>query len=167
MSGHQLTRGQRLKSQLNKAAAIAILASPSLALAAKKPSPPPPPPTPPGIPPAPQPAPLNAAPNVHWFAAWDQNTAPAAADFFATPSVFNTVPSVIAAVTAFNGSAAVPTPLGVKVEQALVPAAANVLFNSPFQPGNKQLSYVFADIEAGTPLSGAPDVAGRVLQVRT
>src|SRR5688572_12748952 len=102
MSGHNLTRAQRLMGKIGAAAVIATLSgvpqelahwfagdhdTSSMALAGKPPKPPPPPPPPPPAGTAPLPTALNADPSTIWFADWHENTAASApANFFATPT---------------------------------------------------------------------------------
>ncbi|HYO07680.1 MAG TPA: PEP-CTERM sorting domain-containing protein [Tepidisphaeraceae bacterium] len=163
MSGQRLTRGKRIIGKLGTAAVVATLsAAPSVAFAGKPPSPPPPPPPPPA---APQPAPLNADPNVHWFAAWDENTAPGSTDFFATPSTSTGLANV---QFQLNGSATAGKPLGIKVESPIPSATATSLFNTQYT-GGKAISYVFGDIETSPVKNKAAvvsDVTNLVNQVR-
>src|SRR5439155_4861309 len=90
-----------------------------------------------------------AATSVHWFAAWDENTAPGSPDFFATPSANNgNVPAVQSVLT---GSATAGRPLGIKIQApGLSTAAANALYNTQYNPGSRAISYVFGDLE-GSP----------------
>src|SRR5262245_34809126 len=143
MSGQRLSRKQRFAGKIGAAAVIATLTGLpqdlvqwavggqdglSVAFAATKPNPPPPPPKPPSRPLQP----LNAAPNIHWFAAWDENAPPTSPDFFPTP--FNTigVPAVQAALNATPSS----TPRGLKVVSPLSDADAVSLF-FPTYNGNR------------------------------
>jgi len=93
---------------------------------------------------APQPAALNADPNVHWFAAWDEVTAPGSQDFYPTPTTYK---GIGLAQTALNGAAAAGKPLGIKVEKPLSSSDAAALFNTKYQPTNRAISYIFADFE--------------------
>jgi len=132
-----------------------------MALAGK--SPPPPPPPPPAS--APNVEPLNADPNVHWFAAWHEQTAPAPADFYPVPSNVGGVPFM---QTQLNASAAIPKPLGIRVETPLSTTDANSLFNSkyPMPSGPKAISYVFGAIDTGTSAAQTTIIKNLVSQVR-
>jgi len=128
----------------------------SMAMAAPKPKPPPPPT-------APAPASLNDDTGTHWFAAWDENTAPGSPDFFATPPASNgNVPAVQAVL---SGSAAAGRPLGIKIQApGLLTAAANALYNTQYNPGSRAISYIFGDLE-GSPLAPAGTTA--ISQIQT
>ena len=74
----------------------------SMAVAGKPPKPPPPPPPGPPSPPPPPPGnqgplpePLNLDPNVHYFAAWDENTAPGSTVYFDDVAVSGGAPFVL------------------------------------------------------------------------
>jgi len=133
----------------------------SMAFAKQPPSPPPPPATP-----APQP--LNADPSTHWFAAWDENIAPGAMDFFATPHLDNSTIANVQAQLNVSASAAVNKPLGVKVQTPIFNSTATAVFGGhyPLPNGSKAVSYVFGDMETGTTSQQISNVTTLVSQVR-
>jgi hypothetical protein len=179
MSGHKLTRNQRLMGRIGAAAVVATLSgvpqelahwfagdhdTSSMAVAGKPPKGPPPPPRPPPPPAVPLPQPLNVDPNTIWFADWHVNeTATAPANFFATPSNYLTVPFQMSQM---NASAAAGHPLGIKIENSLTAAQGQALFNTKYAPGDQAISYVFADIEVGTRPQVQSKVTALVAQVR-
>ena len=179
MSVQKLTRGQRLMGKLGAAAVIATLSgvpqelahwfagdvdTSSLAVAGKPPKPPSPPPPPPPPPSIPDAAALNADPDTTWFAAWHENTAATAPpNFFATPTNLSGVPFM---QTQMNGSALANRPLGIKIEKSPTLAEGASLFNTKYQPGDKAISYVFADFEQGTRDETAARIGVLVAQVR-
>ena len=110
MSGQKNSHGLQVKAMLAAAAVAVSLGTPAF-VGANSPPPPPPPPA------APAPQPLNLDPSVHWFAAWDENTAATVpTDFFATPNGGN----LANAQTQLNTSATQSKPLGIKVAQPLI-----------------------------------------------
>ena len=179
MSVHRLTRGQRLMGRIGAAAVIATLSgapqelvhwiagdhdTSSMALAGKPPKPPPPPPPPPPGTTTPLPEALNADPSTIWFADWHVNTAATAPpNFFATPSNYSTVPFQVSQMTA---SAGLGHPLGIKIENSITGAQGQSLFNTKYAPGDKAISYVFADIEVGDRALVQSKVTALVGQVR-
>src|SRR5512143_4163313 len=124
MSGQQFLREPHAKGKL-AAAVLAVLAgAPTLTLAGP-----------------PLPEPLNLDPHVHWFSAWDENTAPGSPDFYATPRTAVNTSGAVQAV--LNGSALINKPLGIKVEAPLTSAYESALFDSkyPMPNGPKAISY--------------------------
>src|SRR6185436_10430415 len=114
----------------------------------------------------PKPEPLNADPNVHWFAAWDQRSNPPAADFIVTP---HSNDGIANAQAQYNASATSNPgrPLGLVVETPLISSQASLLFNTKYPPaGSKAISYVFSDMEAGNATTQVANVTNLVKQVR-
>jgi hypothetical protein len=176
MSGLRPRRKHRLAGKIGAAAVIATLTGvpqdlahwmvgdqlggASVAFAATKPKPPPPPPPPPpptGI----LPQPLNLDPDVHWFAAWDENTAPGAPDFFPSPS--NLTPT--AGIQAVYNATPVNKPLGLKIQVPVPGADATALFNTTYT-GGRPISYIFSDNETGSAAEQIANVTALVSQVR-
>jgi len=148
MSGQKLVRGNRFANAIVAAAAAVVIGSCSIVNAAA----------------APPPEKLNVAPSTHWFADWQESTAPAPADIFATPNANN---SNYASFVQPNltGSAGVGKPLGIKVYQGnLNSTTAAQLFNSTY--GGKAISYVFGDFETGPATQHISDTLNLSNQVR-
>jgi hypothetical protein len=129
---------------ITKAAAVAVLGSPTLSLA------------------APAPAPLNTPPSTYWFADWEEQVAPAPANIFATPHLTNG--NIAFTQTQLTGSALAGKPLGVVVETPISNSTASSIFNTLYS--SKAVSYVFADMEQGSTSTQIANVTTLVSQVR-
>jgi len=135
-------------------------------MALAKPKPPPPPPPPPVA--DPRLEPLNLPGGTHWFAAWDENTAPGSADFFITPFLSDSTTGGVLGQLSASATIVPSKPLGVKVLDPISNATASAIFNAhyPLPNGPKAVSYVFGDFENGNSASQIANVKTLVNQVR-